>query len=99
MATGKLVVLMMIMVALIVEGSRAITLCDMNDDGLEACKPSVTQPNPVDPSPECCEALKGANLTCLCGYKNSLLLPSIGIDPALALALPPKCKLEMPPDC
>ncbi|XWS76005.1 hypothetical protein CRYUN_Cryun01aG0140400 [Craigia yunnanensis] len=99
MATGKLVVSMMIMVALMAEGSRAMTLCDMNDEGLEACKPSVTQPNPVDPSPECCEALKGANLTCLCSYRNSLLLPSFGIDPELALALPPKCKLEMPHDC
>ncbi|XWS31198.1 hypothetical protein CRYUN_Cryun23aG0057000 [Craigia yunnanensis] len=79
MATGKLVVLMMIMV----EGSRAMTLCDMNDEGLEACKPSVTQPNPVDPTPKCCEALKGANLTCLCGYKNSMWLPSLGIDPTL----------------
>ena len=99
MARGKLVVLMMIMVALMVEGSRAMTLCGMNDEGLEACKPSVTQPNPVDPSLKCCEALKGANLTCLCGYKNSLWLPSLGIDPTLALALPPKCKLDMLPGC
>ncbi|XVF21287.1 hypothetical protein REPUB_Repub12eG0077400 [Reevesia pubescens] len=99
MATGKLVVLMMIMVAFMVEGSRAMTLCDMNDDGLEACKPSVTQPNPADPSPKCCDALKGANLTCLCSYKNSMWLPSFGIDPTLALALPPKCNLQMPPGC
>ena len=100
MATGKLVVaMMMIMVALMVEGTRALTLCDMNDEGLAECKPSVTQPNPVDPSSECCEALKGANLTCLCSYKNSMWLPSLGIDPTLALALPPKCKLQLPPDC
>ncbi|XVF72332.1 hypothetical protein PTKIN_Ptkin12aG0112700 [Pterospermum kingtungense] len=101
MDTGKLVVvLMMIMVALMVEeGTRAITLCDMNDKGLQACKPSVTQPNPVDPSTQCCEALEAANLTCLCSYKNSFLLPSLGIDPQLAMALPPKCNLQMPPTC
>ncbi|XVE72669.1 hypothetical protein DITRI_Ditri11bG0057200 [Diplodiscus trichospermus] len=99
MATDKLVVLMMIMVALMVEGSRAVNLCDMNDEGLQACKPSVTQPNPVDPSAQCCEALKGADLNCLCSYKNSMLLPTFGIDPTLALALPPKCKLQLPPNC
>ncbi|KAL1091778.1 hypothetical protein V6Z11_D07G180800 [Gossypium hirsutum] len=73
MAAGKFVVLM-VMVALMVEGSRAMTLCDMNDEGLEACKPSVRQLNPVDPSPECCKALKGADLPCLCSYKNSVWL-------------------------
>lgn len=102
MATWKLaVVSMMIMVVLMVdEGSNAMTLCNMNDDGLAACKPFVTKPNPVDtPSTECCKALGGANLTCLCSYKNSFLLPSLGIDPQLAMALPPKCNLQMPPDC
>ncbi|MBA0590130.1 hypothetical protein Gorai_018847 [Gossypium raimondii] len=97
--TVKLVVVMMITVGLMVEGSRAISLCDMNDEGLEACKPSVTQPDPVDPTPQCCEALKGANLTCLCSYKNSMLLPSLGIDPTLAMGLPAKCSLDMPSDC
>ncbi|KAL4363569.1 hypothetical protein GQ457_04G025980 [Hibiscus cannabinus] len=97
MATGKLVVVLMMVIML--EGTRAISLCDMNDDGIEACRPSVTQPNPVDPTPLCCDALKGANLSCLCSYKNSMWLPSLGIDPALAMALPPKCNLHMPPDC
>ncbi|KAK6259699.1 hypothetical protein SCA6_014173 [Theobroma cacao] len=90
MATGKLVASMLIMVALMFEGSRAMTLCDIDDKGLADCKPSVTQPNPVDPSPDCCEALKGADLACLCSYKNSMWLPSFGIDPMLALSLPPK---------
>ncbi|MFQ6633774.1 hypothetical protein Gotur_011381 [Gossypium turneri] len=100
MGTVKLVVVMMITVGLMVEeGSRAISLCDMNDEGLEACKPSVTQPDPVDPTPQCCQALKGANLTCLCSYKNSMLLPSLGIDPTLAMDLPAKCSLDMPSDC
>ncbi|XP_058206036.1 putative lipid-transfer protein DIR1 [Rhododendron vialii] len=80
-------------------GSEALELCNMNEDGLTACKPSVTTPNPVDPTPPCCEALSAANLTCLCGYRHSFVLPSLGIDPDLAMALPAKCNLTPPPNC
>ncbi|OAY34874.1 hypothetical protein MANES_12G054000v8 [Manihot esculenta] len=94
------VVTMVVMAAAIFEGTRSLSLCDMSDDGLLACKPSVTKPNPVDPpSEECCKALTGANLTCLCSYRNSLVLPALGIDPDLALALPAKCNLTTPADC
>ncbi|MCE3215049.1 hypothetical protein HAX54_000614 [Datura stramonium] len=79
--------------------SSGLSFCNMNDDGITACKPSVTQPNPVEPSTSCCEALSGADLQCLCSYRNSFLLPSLGIDPALALALPTKCNLTSPPNC
>lgn len=81
------------------QGSKAMTLCNMDEKGLMACKPSVTPPDPVDPTEECCEALRGADLKCLCSYRNSLMLPSIGIDPDLAIALPPKCSLTLPTDC
>ncbi|KAH7864498.1 hypothetical protein Vadar_030204 [Vaccinium darrowii] len=84
---------------LVIGGSEALELCNMKEDGLMACKPAVTQPNPVDPTPPCCEALSGADLTCLCGYKNSFVLPSLGIDPDLAMALPAKCKLTPPSNC
>ncbi|KAJ4847953.1 hypothetical protein Tsubulata_012164 [Turnera subulata] len=91
--------LVLIMAALF-EGSRAVTLCNMTEDGLQECKPSVTQPNPADPpSPGCCQALQGADLTCLCSYRNSFLLPSLGIDPDLAMALPSKCNLATPANC
>ncbi|EEF35098.1 putative lipid-transfer protein DIR1 [Ricinus communis] len=96
---GKVVLVVVLMVTMF-EGSRSLTLCDMNDDGLLACKPSVTKPDPVEPpSPACCQALTGANLTCLCSYRNSLMLPSLGIDPDLALGLPSKCNLTPPADC
>ncbi|KAJ9176662.1 hypothetical protein P3X46_011948 [Hevea brasiliensis] len=99
-AAGKLVVVMVLVTAAIFEGTRSLSLCDMSDDGLLACKPSATQPNPVDPpSEECCKALTGANLTCLCSYRNSWMLPSLGIDPDLALGLPAKCNLTTPADC
>ncbi|CAI9107296.1 OLC1v1006621C1 [Oldenlandia corymbosa var. corymbosa] len=82
-------------------GAMALSMCNMDEEGLMACKPSVTPPPPapVDPSAACCEALRGADLECLCSYKNSLMLPSLGIDPDLALALPPKCNLQLPQGC
>lgn len=76
-----------------------LELCNMNDDGLMECKPSVTKPSPTDPTEKCCEALAGADLTCLCSYRHSFLLPSLGIDPDLAMALPAKCSLNPPDNC
>ncbi|KAJ6687135.1 BIFUNCTIONAL INHIBITOR/LIPID-TRANSFER PROTEIN/SEED STORAGE 2S ALBUMIN SUPERFAMILY PROTEIN [Salix purpurea] len=100
MGKRQLVVLLLVMAALF-EGSRAVTVCDISDEGLTACKPSVTKPDPVDPpSADCCKAVSGANFTCLCSYKNSYLLPYLGIDPDLAMALPSKCNLSIPtPTC
>ncbi|KAF5741313.1 defective in induced resistance 1 protein [Tripterygium wilfordii] len=93
-----LVAMLVVMVAGF-DSSRALTLCNISEDGLMTCKPSVTKPNPVDPSKECCQALSVADLNCLCSYRNSLFLPSLGIDPDLALALPVKCNLTTPANC
>ncbi|BFG42614.1 hypothetical protein CerSpe_288880 [Prunus speciosa] len=100
----KLVFVLVVAMAVLLEGSRVLGLCNMSDEGLASCKPAVAKatpekPNPEKPTPECCEALKGADLKCLCGYKNSFILPSLGIDPALAMALPAKCNLTPPADC
>ncbi|GLU08043.1 hypothetical protein SLE2022_249720 [Rubroshorea leprosula] len=92
-------IMVLVLVTGMLESSRALSLCGMDEDGLLACKPSVTKPDPVDPSPECCQALKGADLTCFCSYKNSMTLPALGIDPDLAMALPAKCNLTTPPGC
>lgn len=101
MTMTKMVVLMLLMVSvsLKVETSTALELCDMDDEGITACKPSVMKPEPVAPSEECCKAVKGANLTCLCSYRTSPWLPALGIDPDLALELPSKCNLTLPADC
>ncbi|GMY33740.1 putative lipid-transfer protein DIR1 [Fagus crenata] len=99
---GRKLMVLILMVVLMVgvfERSRALTLCKMNDDGLSACKPAVTQPNPVAPTPVCCQALSGADLACLCSYKNSAVLPALGIDPNLAMGLPAKCNLTPPANC
>ncbi|KAK7293210.1 hypothetical protein RJT34_16073 [Clitoria ternatea] len=95
----KLMVVMVVMVCCMPKGCKGLSLCNMNEDGLEACKPSVTQP-PVDPpSTDCCNALAGADLKCLCSYKNSSQLPFFGIDPILAASLPAKCHLTPPDNC
>ncbi|GAB2282408.1 hypothetical protein Dimus_016953 [Dionaea muscipula] len=75
------------------------SFCEMSQDGLMSCKTAVTKPNPAEPTAGCCEALSGANLTCLCSYRNSLVLPSLGIDPVLAMGLPAKCKNPTPANC
>ncbi|OVA08685.1 Bifunctional inhibitor/plant lipid transfer protein/seed storage helical domain [Macleaya cordata] len=77
-----------------------MTLCNMTQDDLVTCKPAVTKSNPpVDPSMACCTALSKADFTCLCSYKNSMVLPSFGIDPDLAMQLPVKCKLSSSTKC
>lgn len=97
---GNLIkVVWLVMVVAMVVKMEAIDLCNMSEDGLMACKPAVTAPEPADPTAECCQALSGADLSCLCSYRNSFVLPSLGIDPDLALALPSKCNLTPPANC
>ncbi|KAF6145838.1 hypothetical protein GIB67_028833 [Kingdonia uniflora] len=79
--------------------SNSFTLCNLSKDDLISCKPSVTEESPVDPTSQCCSAMSKADLPCLCGYKNSMFLPSLGIDPAMAMQLPVKCKLIPPTTC
>ncbi|KAJ8774183.1 hypothetical protein K2173_009614 [Erythroxylum novogranatense] len=83
----------------IFEVSNAQTICNMPASGLTSCKGSVTPPNPTPPTTECCSALSHADLRCLCSYRNSKLLPTLGIDPNLAMQLPDKCKLPRPAKC
>ena len=95
--TNKLAIVLLL--AVLVVALRADAICNMSSEGFDACKPSVSGPNPTEPSQECCSALAGADLDCLCSYKNSVLLPSLGIDPDLAMQLPEKCGLTPPQDC
>ncbi|CAK9142604.1 unnamed protein product [Ilex paraguariensis] len=98
----KVAVLALLLVAIAGNGvflqlSHAQNICNISSEGLMACKPSVTPPNPTPPSATCCSALSHADMSCLCSYKNSSLLPSLGIDRKLAMQLPDKCKLPHPP--
>ncbi|KAK9283505.1 hypothetical protein L1049_011751 [Liquidambar formosana] len=80
-------------------GTNAQTICNVSGGGLMSCKPAVTPPNPSPPSAACCSAISHADLRCLCSYRNSKLLPSLGIDPNLAMQLPDKCNLPHPAHC
>lgn len=93
------VVLMVVIVIVMMSSVNGQSICNVSISGLMACKPSVTLPNPATPSADCCSALSHADLRCLCSYKNSKLLPSLGIDPNLALQLPSTCKLPHLPRC
>ncbi|KAB2009037.1 hypothetical protein ERO13_A10G139400v2 [Gossypium hirsutum] len=91
-------ILAMVMVMAIAT-TDAQSICNMPASGLMACKPAVTPPNPPPPTSTCCSALSHADMRCLCSYKNSKLLPSLGIDPNLAMKLPSLCKLPHPANC
>ncbi|XP_022138173.1 putative lipid-transfer protein DIR1 [Momordica charantia] len=99
MDRGHKVVAMALVLIVALGWGEAQTLCNMSIVGLYACRPSVTPPNPTPPSANCCTALSHADLHCFCAYRNSGALPSLGIDPNLALKLPEKCKLPNSPNC
>nr|XP_025886016.1 putative lipid-transfer protein DIR1 [Solanum lycopersicum]AQU12697.1 putative lipid-transfer protein DIR1 [Solanum lycopersicum] len=82
-----------------IEVVRAQGICNVSGEGLMSCRPSITPPYPTAPTAQCCNALSRADMACLCSYKNSQLLPSLGIDPNLAIQLPQKCRLPNPPRC
>ncbi|XVF84377.1 hypothetical protein PTKIN_Ptkin17bG0031800 [Pterospermum kingtungense] len=95
---GLAFIVMLVMV-LGIGRTNGQSICNMPASGLMACKPAVTPPNPPPPTSTCCSALSHADMSCLCSYKNSNLLPSLGIDPNLAMQLPSLCKLPHPANC
>ncbi|GAB2213509.1 hypothetical protein Droror1_Dr00017816 [Drosera rotundifolia] len=99
MATKTILIFALVTFTTVTLQCNGFSFCDMTEDGLMSCKPAVTEPNPWDPTADCCQALSGANLTCLCSYKSSPLLPSIGIDPNLTAGLPAKCNIPAPANC
>ncbi|XWS22214.1 hypothetical protein CRYUN_Cryun29cG0015100 [Craigia yunnanensis] len=88
-----------VVMVLAISTTDAQSICNMPASGLMACKPAVTPPNPPPPTSTCCSALSLADMRCLCSYKKSSLLPSLGIDPNLAMQLPSLCKLPHPANC
>ncbi|XP_024022131.1 putative lipid-transfer protein DIR1 [Morus notabilis] len=98
-ASPRFKIVAFLLLVSIVQLSNAQTICKVPINGLMSCKPAVTAPNPKPPSTTCCAALTNADLNCLCSYKNSQLLPSLGIDPNLAMLLPQKCRLSHSANC
>ncbi|XP_057734821.1 putative lipid-transfer protein DIR1 [Arachis stenosperma] len=93
------VAIMALSVVAMLDGCMAQSFCNTSLPELFKCKPAVTPPNPSPPTPECCAVVSKADLKCLCGLKNSPLVPTLGIDLNLAFQLPAKCNLSLPPQC
>ncbi|KAL9239638.1 hypothetical protein vseg_013941 [Gypsophila vaccaria] len=89
-----ILVIATIMTVMMGERVEAQEVCGKSASVLLPCLPSVRQPNPPSPSPQCCDGLKSMDIKCLCGYVSSPLLPVYGIDKDLVLALPDKCGIQ-----
>ncbi|XP_066393831.1 putative lipid-transfer protein DIR1 [Miscanthus floridulus] len=93
-----------LLVAAVLAASALVSVeavCDMSNEQFMSCQPAAakTTDPPAAPSQACCDALAGADLTCLCGYKNSPWMSVYNIDPKRAMELPAKCGLATPPNC
>ncbi|KAF8414197.1 hypothetical protein HHK36_002197 [Tetracentron sinense] len=81
----------------IVGGAKGMTICNMDTTELAQCLPAIQGRSPSPPTKGCCAVMQKADMHCLCTYKS--VLPTFGINPALAMALPKKCGLKPPPQC
>ncbi|KAF7847458.1 hypothetical protein BT93_H0153 [Corymbia citriodora subsp. variegata] len=99
MEANKKVVILLGLMVVIACGTDAQSVCGVSFSQLLTCMPAATPPNPPPPTSTCCEVLSQADLPCFCQFKSSPILPSIGVDPELALQLPGKCKIPNPPTC
>jgi Probable lipid transfer len=96
----RAITLACIMILFSVGDGRATKDCKVDKVGLISCLPAISGTHPDRyPSPDCCNALKSADLPCLCSYKNSPDLKKLGIKPDLAVKLPKKCHLAVPNEC
>lgn len=77
-------------------GGGQTELCGIPLGEFWYCLPFLLAPNPPPPTQQCCNTVKTGDFNCLCSSISSPLLPSIGIDKSLFLALFGKCGL---PSC
>ncbi|XP_062188685.1 putative lipid-transfer protein DIR1 [Phragmites australis] len=91
----------LLLVALALAAAPTEAVCNMSNEQFMSCQPAAaktTDPAPR-PSDSCCAALAGADLNCLCSYKNSPWMSVYNIDPKRAMELPAKCGLATPANC
>ncbi|XP_028758469.1 putative lipid-transfer protein DIR1 [Neltuma alba] len=75
--------------------AKGTVVCNMDmTKSDELCRAAITGQNPPRPTKGCCAVIRHANFPCLCELKY--MLPSFGIDPKNAFALPAKCGLQSP---
>ncbi|CAN1190418.1 Putative lipid-transfer protein DIR1 [Linum perenne] len=95
----KLMMITTLLMLLTIQEINGQTICNVPIAGLRACKPSVTPPRPPPPTADCCRAASHADMRCLCSYKKSPLIPSLGISVPLVQQLPAKCRLSTAAKC
>lgn len=92
------VLTMVLTAAITVKEVTSLTLCKIDTDDMQKCRPAVTGNNPPPPVNECCVVVKSADLACFCRYK--FYLPILGIDPSKVAALVAKCGVTtIPRNC
>ncbi|WVZ62727.1 hypothetical protein U9M48_012437 [Paspalum notatum var. saurae] len=98
-AAGGLLVVFLLLLAAAAPAAEAV--CNMSNEQFMSCQPAAAKTTgpAADPTAACCDALRGADLTCLCRYKDSPWMGVYNIDPQRAMELPTKCGLAMPPNC
>lgn len=91
--TRAIIVALVVIAAAVTVMAEDGTICGVSQGDLMKCKPAVATGTAAvpPPSPDCCAALKHANLTCFCTFKNNPYLPFLGIDGTKAMQLPSKC--------
>ncbi|WJX51504.1 hypothetical protein P8452_37696 [Trifolium repens] len=91
-AHKKLMIVWMLLAIVNVRFANGMTICNMTREERKACQPFVTgniTSSSHKPSRACCSATANADISCICGYKDSKLLYFYGIDPKQILELPP----------
>jgi hypothetical protein len=98
-SSGKALMQWMVVALLfaMLSSTLAVVICNIESSQLKLCRAAASGRNPPNPSNECCDVIRHANLPCLCSYK--FILPRYGINPAKAMALPGKCGLQTPSNC
>ncbi|KAG2333162.1 hypothetical protein Bca52824_004342 [Brassica carinata] len=92
------VLAMVLIAAIMVEDVTSLTVCKIDTNEMQKCRPAVTGNNPPPPVNECCVVVKSADLACFCRYK--FYLPILGIDPSKVAALVAKCGVTtIPRNC
>ncbi|KAJ1288908.1 hypothetical protein BS78_02G124300 [Paspalum vaginatum] len=94
-------VVLLVVLAVAAVAAPAEAVCNMSNEQFMSCQPAAAKTTgpPADPTAACCDALRGADLGCLCRYKDSPWMGVYNIDPQRAMDLPTKCGLAKPPNC
>ncbi|KAF8050118.1 hypothetical protein N665_2041s0001 [Sinapis alba] len=84
--------------AIMVKEVTSLTICKIDLNDMQKCRPAITGNNPPPPVNECCVVVRSANLECFCRFK--FYLPILRIDPSKVAALVAKCGVTtIPPSC